>query len=62
MKFDDFMQVSESLPLRDASVDAVIGTLVLCSVADVNLTLQGIYFMISYPVQFVGYSLSCLLY
>ncbi|XP_016513877.1 uncharacterized protein LOC107830753 [Nicotiana tabacum] len=34
--------VSESLPLRDASVDAVIGTLVLCSVADVNLTLQEI--------------------
>ncbi|KAK4376257.1 hypothetical protein RND71_006934 [Anisodus tanguticus] len=34
--------VSESLPLRDASVDAVIGTLVLCSVADVNLALQEI--------------------
>ncbi|XP_055832684.1 uncharacterized protein LOC129901509 isoform X1 [Solanum dulcamara] len=34
--------VSESLPLRDASVDAVIGTLVLCSVADVNLTLQEV--------------------
>lgn len=34
--------VSESLPLHDASVDAVIGTLVLCSVADVNLTLQEV--------------------
>lgn len=34
--------VSESLPLRDASVDAVIGTLVLCSVVDVNLTLQEV--------------------
>lgn len=34
--------VSESLPLRDASVDAVIGTLVLCSVTDVNLTLQEV--------------------
>ncbi|KAM3373737.1 thiol S-methyltransferase METTL7B isoform X1 [Capsicum galapagoense] len=34
--------VSESLPLRDASVDAVIGTLVLCSVADINLTLQEV--------------------
>ncbi|XP_060177990.1 uncharacterized protein LOC132607921 isoform X2 [Lycium barbarum] len=34
--------VSESLPLRDASVDAIIGTLVLCSVADVNLTLQEV--------------------
>ncbi|XP_015077598.1 methyltransferase-like protein 7B isoform X1 [Solanum pennellii] len=34
--------VSESLPLRDASVDAVIGTLVLCSVSDVNLTLQEV--------------------
>ncbi|KAJ8559329.1 hypothetical protein K7X08_003387 [Anisodus acutangulus] len=37
-----FSNVSESLPLRDASVDAVIGTLVLCSVADVNLTLQEV--------------------
>lgn len=34
--------VSESLPLRAASVDAVIGTLVLCSVTDVNLTLQEV--------------------
>ncbi|CAN4098154.1 unnamed protein product [Withania somnifera] len=38
--FKFFHAISESLPLRDASVDAVIGTLVLCSVADVNLTLQ----------------------
>lgn len=38
----DFVQVAESLPLSDTSVDAVIGTLVLCSVKDVELTLQGL--------------------
>nr|GMD27496.1 methyltransferase-like protein 7B [Ipomoea batatas] len=38
-----FMQaVSEALPLGDASVDAVVGTLVLCSVKDVDLTLQEV--------------------
>lgn len=29
------------MPLEDASVDAVVGTLVLCSVADVTRTLNG---------------------
>ena len=36
-----FSQVGEGLPLGDASVDAVIGTLVLCSVKDVDSTLKG---------------------
>ncbi|KAH9709606.1 methyltransferase 11 domain-containing protein [Citrus sinensis] len=36
-----FLQaVGEAIPVRDASVDAVIGTLVLCSVKDVDMTLQ----------------------
>ncbi|KNA21732.1 hypothetical protein SOVF_040760 isoform B [Spinacia oleracea] len=34
--------VGEALPLDDASVDAVIGTLVLCSVKDVHETLQEV--------------------
>lgn len=38
----DFVQVAEALPLPDASVDAVVGTLVLCSVKDVNMALKGI--------------------
>lgn len=37
-----FIQVAEALPIKDASVDAVIGTLVLCSVKDVDQALQGI--------------------
>ncbi|GAB4840034.1 hypothetical protein Ancab_020743 [Ancistrocladus abbreviatus] len=38
-----FMQaVGEALPISDASVDAVIGTLVLCSVKDVNRTLREV--------------------
>ncbi|KAI8527379.1 hypothetical protein RHMOL_Rhmol12G0070400 [Rhododendron molle] len=32
--------VAEALPLPDASVDAVVGTLVLCSVKDVNMALK----------------------
>ncbi|GMP58327.1 hypothetical protein CsSME_00022035 [Camellia sinensis var. sinensis] len=32
--------VGEVLPLSDASVDAVVGTLVLCSVKDINMTLK----------------------
>ncbi|XP_023731317.1 uncharacterized protein LOC111879072 [Lactuca sativa] len=34
--------VAEALPVSDASMDAVVGTLVLCSVKDVNKTLQEI--------------------
>lgn len=34
-------QVGEAIPLSDASVDAVVGTLVLCSVKDVDMTLKG---------------------
>ncbi|KAM6547373.1 hypothetical protein CsatB_019049 [Cannabis sativa] len=34
--------VGEALPLADASADAVVGTLVLCSVGDVNLTLKEV--------------------
>ncbi|XP_057777229.1 uncharacterized protein LOC130995809 isoform X2 [Salvia miltiorrhiza] len=38
-----FMQaVAEALPLKDASVDAVVGTLVLCSVKDVDQALQEV--------------------
>lgn len=37
-----FSQVGEALPIRDASMDAVIGTLVLCSVKDVDMTLQEV--------------------
>lgn len=36
-----YIQVGEAIPLSDASVDAVVGTLVLCSVTDVDQTLQG---------------------
>ena len=36
------IQVGEAIPLSDASVDAVVGTLVLCSVKDVDMTLKGI--------------------
>ncbi|XP_048503265.1 uncharacterized protein LOC104897881 isoform X2 [Beta vulgaris subsp. vulgaris] len=39
-KFKFMQAVGEALPLNDASVDAVIGTLVLCSVTDVHRTLQ----------------------
>lgn len=38
----DYIQVGEVIPLSDASVDAVVGTLVLCSVKDVDMTLKGI--------------------
>ncbi|CAA0325974.1 unnamed protein product [Arabidopsis thaliana] len=34
--------LGESIPLEDASVDAVVGTLVLCSVTDVTQTLKEI--------------------
>ncbi|XVE91514.1 hypothetical protein REPUB_Repub01dG0016400 [Reevesia pubescens] len=34
--------VAEALPLDDASVDAVVGTLVLCSVKDVDMTLKEV--------------------
>uniref|UniRef100_A0A7N0V4M5 Methyltransferase type 11 domain-containing protein n=1 Tax=Kalanchoe fedtschenkoi TaxID=63787 RepID=A0A7N0V4M5_KALFE len=39
--FDFRQAVGEALPLADASVDGVVGTLVLCSVGDVNRTLSG---------------------
>ncbi|XP_010257937.1 PREDICTED: methyltransferase-like protein 7A isoform X2 [Nelumbo nucifera] len=35
-------EVGEALPVSDASMDAVVGTLVLCSVKDVKLTLEEI--------------------
>lgn len=38
----DCMQVGEAIPLNDASVDAVVGTLVLCSVKEVGQTLQEV--------------------
>lgn len=34
--------VAEAVPLDDASVDAVVGTLVLCSVKDVNMALKEV--------------------
>ncbi|XP_062111568.1 uncharacterized protein LOC133823021 [Humulus lupulus] len=40
--FKFIQAVGEALPLADASVDAVVGTLVLCSVEDVNLTLKEV--------------------
>ncbi|KAL9999878.1 putative RNA-directed DNA polymerase [Helianthus debilis subsp. tardiflorus] len=39
-KFQFIHAVAEALPVSDASMDAVVGTLVLCSVKDVNKTLQ----------------------
>ncbi|XP_028068220.1 methyltransferase-like protein 7A isoform X2 [Camellia sinensis] len=35
-------EVGEVLPLSDASVDVVVGTLVLCSVKDINMTLKEV--------------------
>ncbi|XP_043699118.1 methyltransferase-like protein 7B [Telopea speciosissima] len=40
--FNFIQMVGEALPVSDASMDAVIGTLVLCSVQDVNLALQEV--------------------
>ncbi|XP_057509587.1 uncharacterized protein LOC130792147 isoform X1 [Actinidia eriantha] len=40
--FKFIQAVAEALPLSDASVDAVVGTLVLCSVKDVNMTLKEV--------------------
>ncbi|KAK9675932.1 hypothetical protein RND81_11G042400 [Saponaria officinalis] len=40
--FEFVHAVGEILPVKDASVDAVIGTLVLCSVKDVDRTLQEV--------------------
>jgi SAM-dependent methyltransferase len=40
--FKFIQAVAEALPLNDASVDAVVGTLVLCSVKDVAKTLQEV--------------------
>ncbi|XP_022022199.1 methyltransferase-like protein 7A isoform X12 [Helianthus annuus] len=41
-KFQFIHAVAEALPVSDASMDAVVGTLVLCSVKDVNKTLQEV--------------------
>ncbi|KOM45776.1 hypothetical protein LR48_Vigan06g108200 [Vigna angularis] len=38
--FEFIQAVGEAIPLSDASVDAVVGTLVLCSVKDVDMTLK----------------------
>ncbi|KAJ4961525.1 hypothetical protein NE237_021435 [Protea cynaroides] len=40
--FNFVQAVGEALPISDASIDVVVGTLVLCSVADVNLTLEEV--------------------
>ncbi|KAB1208107.1 Methyltransferase-like protein 7A [Morella rubra] len=40
--FEFIQAVGEAIPLRDASVDAVVGTLVLCSVKDVDRTLTEV--------------------
>ncbi|GMN41882.1 hypothetical protein TIFTF001_011104 [Ficus carica] len=40
--FEFIQAVGEALPLADASVDAIVGTLVLCSVKDVNMTLKEV--------------------
>lgn len=40
--FEFIHAVGEVIPLSDASVDAVVGTLVLCSVKDVDLTLKEV--------------------
>ncbi|KAG7589519.1 S-adenosyl-L-methionine-dependent methyltransferase [Arabidopsis suecica] len=41
-EFTFIQALGESIPLEDASVDAVVGTLVLCSVKDVTQTLNEI--------------------
>ncbi|KAL2349226.1 hypothetical protein Fmac_003226 [Flemingia macrophylla] len=38
--FEFIQAVGEAIPVSDASVDAVVGTLVLCSVKDVDMTLK----------------------
>uniref|UniRef100_A0A6N2LUM3 Methyltransferase type 11 domain-containing protein n=1 Tax=Salix viminalis TaxID=40686 RepID=A0A6N2LUM3_SALVM len=40
--FEFIQAVGEAIPLNDASVDAVVGTLVLCSVKEVGQTLQEV--------------------
>ncbi|KAI3729203.1 hypothetical protein L6452_17856 [Arctium lappa] len=40
--FNFIHAVAEALPVGDASMDVVVGTLVLCSVKDVNKTLQEV--------------------
>ena len=35
------IQVAEALPVEDNSMDAVIGTLVLCSVNNIDMALRG---------------------
>lgn len=55
----DYIQVGEVIPLSDASVDAVVGTLVLCSVKDVDMTLKGspicmLLFLFAYLFMFAS--------
>eukprot|EP00262_Sarcandra_glabra_P015711 TRINITY_DN4907_c0_g1_i2.p1 TRINITY_DN4907_c0_g1~~TRINITY_DN4907_c0_g1_i2.p1 ORF type:complete len:328 (-),score=28.09 TRINITY_DN4907_c0_g1_i2:462-1445(-) len=40
--FNFIQAVGEALPIKDASMDAVIGTLVLCSVEDVDMALKEV--------------------
>ncbi|KAL5553760.1 hypothetical protein UlMin_041161 [Ulmus minor] len=64
--FKFIQAVGEALPLADASVDAIVGTLVLCSVTDVNMTLKevkrvlkpgGIYLFVEHVAAKDGSSL-----
>ncbi|KAI9169266.1 hypothetical protein LWI28_009732 [Acer negundo] len=64
--FKFIQAVGEAIPLSDASVDAVVGTLVLCSVKDVDMTLQevkrvlkpgGIYLFVEHVAAKDGTSL-----
>ncbi|KAK1266068.1 hypothetical protein QJS04_geneDACA000575 [Acorus gramineus] len=41
-KMEKYAKVGEALPVREDSMDAVIGTLVLCSVKDIDLALKEV--------------------
>lgn len=57
-----FLQVGEALPVSDASMDAVIGTLVLCSVKDVDMTLKGTWIGILFTDLLVTVKVTLVLY
>lgn len=57
-----FLQVGEALPVSDASMDAVIGTLVLCSVKDVDMTLKGTWMGILFTDLLVTVKVTLVLY